>query len=60
MALEDEIMIVVLSGSIRWEMNMRRNIEHGQLNRKQHKKKKKIQTHQSGWVTSAMKINTGQ
>lgn len=50
MALEDEITTMVLFGSIRWEMNMHRNIEYIQLNRKQHKKEKerKIQTHQSG------------
>lgn len=60
MGLEDKIMARVLFGSLRWEMNMHRNIEHVQLNRKQQKKKRKIQTHQSGWVTSAMKINTGQ
>lgn len=31
-----------------------------QLNRKHHMNKRKIQTHQSGWVTSAMKISAGQ
>lgn len=50
MALEDEITTLVLFGRIRWEMNMHRNIEHIQLNRKQHKKRRKIQTHQSGWL----------
>lgn len=58
--MEDEKATLVLFGSIRWEMNMHRNIEHSQLNRKQQKKRRNIQTHQSGWVTSAMKINTGQ
>lgn len=47
-ALEDEITTMVLFGSIRGEMNVHRKIEHIQLNRKQHKKKRKIQTHQSG------------
>lgn len=55
--LEDEIETTVLFGNIRWEMNVHRNIEHAQLNRKHCTKKGKIQTHQSGWVTSAMKIN---
>lgn len=50
MALDNEVTTIVFFGSIRWEMNMHRNIEHIQLNRKQYKKKKKIQTHQSGWV----------
>lgn len=40
MALEDEITTMVLFGSIRWEMNMHRNIEYIHLNRKQHKKKR--------------------
>lgn len=49
MALGDEIMTMVLFGRT---MNMHRNVEYIQLNRKQHLKKKererKIQTHQSG------------
>lgn len=60
MGLEYEKVTTVLFGSIRWEMNMHRNTEHSQLNRKQHKKRRNIQIHQSGWVTSAMKTNTGQ
>lgn len=60
MGLEGKIMAGVLFGSLWWEMNVHRNIEHVQLNRKQWKKKRKIQTHPSGWVTSAMKINMGQ